>query len=405
MPRWVLHVDMDAFFASVEQVLDPTLAGRPVIVCGRAEERGVVSAASYEARRYGVRSAMPTAQAKRLCPEGVFVSANHRAYREYSRRVLGVLKRFTPLFEQTSVDEAYLDITGCEKLLGGPVAAARKVKEAVRAETGLTCSVGVAPNRLLAKMGSEMQKPDGLTLIRVEDVPGLIWPLPVGRLHGVGPRTAARLRALGLQTIGDLARYPVDLLVREFGVAGRHLHDAANGRDETPVTPPDEAGAPKSLSRETTFSRDVDDAEELERALLALSEDVASRLRREGYRGRTVTVKIRRADFSTVTRSRTLGTPTDLTEEIYEAARSAFASWWRPSVRIRLLGVGVTNLETGGDGPRTLFDPREKLQRVSRAVDRIRNRYGERSVVRARLLSGSRDGPPNDTGRERGERS
>jgi DNA polymerase-4 len=395
---------MDAFFASVEQVLDPTLAGRPVIVCGRAEERGVVSAASYEARRYGVRSAMPTSQAKRLCPEGVFVSANHEAYREYSRRVFSVLKRFTPLVEQTSVDEAYLDITGCERLLGGPVTAARKVKEAVLAETGLTCSVGVAPNRLLAKMGSEMRKPDGLTLIRAEDVPGLIWPLPVGRLHGVGPRTAARLRAMGLQTIGDLARYPVDLLVREFGAGGRYLHDAANGRDETPVTPPDEAGGPKSLSRETTFSRDVDDPDEIERTLLALSEGVAARLRREGYRGRTVTVKIRRADFRTVTRSRTLGTPTDLTEEIYEAARSAFASYWRPSVRIRLIGVGVTNLEAGG-GPRALFDARDKLQRVSRAVDRIRSRYGERSVVRARLLSESRDKAADDTGRKRGEGS
>ncbi len=388
MSRWVLHVDMDAFFASVEQVLDPALLGKPVIVAGSTEGRGVVAAASYEARRYGVRSAMPTVQAKRLCPNGVFIAGHHTAYGDYSGRVLAVLKRYTPLIEQTSIDEAYLDVTGCERLHGDAVEVARKIKTAVRNETGLTCSVGVAPNRLLAKMASGMNKPDGLTVMRVEDVPSVLWPKPVGYLHGIGTSTATRLRGLGLLTIGDLAAYPVDLLVHEFGVGGRYLHEAANGFDDMPVPPLEDAEEAKSLSRETTFAQDIDDLGELDRTLLGLADQVARRLRRHGYRGRTVTVKIRKADFTTVTRSRTLPAPTDLTEEIYREARRALHAFWRPSVKVRLLGVGVSNLERAGEGLTALFDGSEKLRKVSRAVDRIKDRYGERALTRARLLEG-----------------
>jgi len=384
--RWVLHVDMDAFFASVEQVLDPSLAGRPVIVCGPADQRSVVSAASYEARRYGVHAAMPASQARRLCPEGCFVRGNHAAYADFSRRVLSILRHFTPLVEQTSIDEAYLDVTGCERVRGDPVSVAQAIKRTVRDETGLTCSVGVAPNRFLAKMASGMEKPDGLTVIRREDVPAVLWPLDVGDLHGVGSRTAARLRALGLTTVGELARYPRELLVREFGVGGDYFHQAANGIDDTPVAGAEEGDGAKSLSRETTFSVDLEDEAELERTLLELSDDVARRLRRAGYLGRTVTVKIRKADFTTVTRSRTLRIPTDLTEDIYAAARKAFFSFWRPPVKVRLLGVGVTNLEGGDSPPVSLFDSSDRLRRVSRAVDRIKDRYGEKALTRARLL-------------------
>lgn len=392
MPRWVLHVDMDAFFASVEQVLNPALRGKPVIVAGPVEERGVVSAASYEARRYGVRSAMPTAQAKRLCPDGVFIAPSHHAYSDYSARVLAILQRYTPLVEPTSVDEAYLDVTGCEKLYGDPVSLARRIKDAVRREVGLTCSVGVAPNRLLAKMASGLEKPDGLTVIRTGDVPAKLWPKPVGHLHGIGPSTRTRLRALGVATIGDLARYPVDLLIREFGTGGRHLHEAANGLDDTPVRPVGRYEEAKSVSHETTFARDIEDRAEMERTLLELSDQVARRLRRYGYRGRTVTVKVRKADFTTVTRSTTLSWATDLAEEIYAAARQVLDAYWKPSVKVRLLGVGVSHLEAGERGA-ALFDaPSDKLRRASKAVDGIKARFGEGSVTRARLLGRGRRG-------------
>lgn len=393
MTRWVLHVDMDAFFASVEQILNPALRGKPVIVAGSVEDRGVVSTASYEARRYGVRSAMPTSQARRLCPEGVFVTANHIAYEDYSGRVLEVLKGYSPLVEQASIDEAYLDVTGCESLYGDAVEVARRIKAAVTKETGLTCSVGVSSNRLLAKMASGLDKPDGLTVLRTEDVPRVLWPRPVGFLHGIGPSTAARLGTMGLSTIGDLARYPADLLAREFGVGGRHLRDAANGLDDTPVPPLGQAGEVKSLSRETTFATDIDDLAELERTLLGLSDQVARRLRRHGYRGRTVTVKIRKADFTTVTRSRTLAEATDLTEAVYEAARQTLRVFWRARLKVRLLGVAVGRLESAGRGPADLFDASDKLRRVSKAVDRIKDRYGEGALTRARLLGREEERP------------
>lgn len=419
MARWILHVDMDAFFASVEQVLDPTLAGRPVIVAGSAEGRGVVSSASYEARRRGVRSAMPTATAKRLCPEGVFLPGRHGLYEDYSRRVVTILRQFTPLVEQASIDEACLDVTGCEHLhrvkrpgdgrqgeapegdraeptgLSGAVSIARAVKEAVKKQLGLSCSVGVGPNRLLAKMASGLDKPDGLTVIRARDVPRVLWPRPVSVLHGVGPRTESRLRALGVETIGDLARFPVDFLIREFGVGGRYLHDAAHGKDDTPVRPAGDAAEAKSLSRETTFRTDVECLDTVLETLLDLCDQVGRRLRKHGYLGRTVVVKVRRADFTTFTRSKTLDIPTDLGEVIYQEAASILRDVWRAGLRVRLLGVAMANVEPGPGLAAGLFDPGEKLRRVSRAVDRIRDRYGENAVTRARLIKtrgGDREG-------------
>lgn len=386
MTRWILHVDMDAFFASVEQVLDPSLAGKPVIVAGPAEGRGVVSTASYEARRFGVRSAMPTSQARRLCPQGIFLPGHHSAYGDYSHRVLAVLRRFTPLVEQTSIDEAYLDVTGCERLFGDALSLARLIKQEIRASTGLTCSVGVAPNRLLAKMASGLNKPDGLTYIADSDVPHVLWPMPVGALYGVGPSTAGRLRALGLASIGDVARYPVELLLKEFGLAGGQLHEAANGRDESPVLPADTLAEVKSISRETTFPLDIEELPDLEQTLLELAEDVGRRVRREGLRGRTVTIKVRTSDFTTVSRSKTLRSSTDLAEDIYRAARQALRDYWRPGFKVRLLGVGLANLEASNAAPATLFDTSDRLRRVSLAVDRIRDRYGDGAVTRARLL-------------------
>ncbi|MCL6581007.1 MAG: DNA polymerase IV [Firmicutes bacterium] len=401
MSRWVLHVDMDAFFPSVEVLLDPRLAGKPVIVAGPAEERGVVASASYEARRYGVRSAMPTAQARRLCPHGVFLTGNRAAYAEYSRRVRDILERFTPLVEQTSIDEAYLDVTGClppgagedpDAEADAAVALAREIKGAVRRETGLPCSIGVAPNRLLAKMASREAKPDGVALFRLQDVPARLWPRPVEVIPGVGPSTAARLRALGVATVGDLAAFPVDVLSRELGVAGRQLHEAAWGRDPTPVPPAHLEPAAKSVSRETTFPMDVEDRDELERTLLGLSDDVARRLRRSRLAGRTVTVKVRWADFATVTRSHSLAEPTDLGEEVYREAREAFRAVWRAGRRVRLIGVTVSNLGPAESRDPGLFPGDDKRRRVSGAVDRIKDRFGEQALTRARLI---RDGSAN----------
>lgn len=387
MSRWVLCVDMDAFFASVEQLANPDLRGKPVVVAGPAEERGVVSSASYEARRYGIRSAMPTARAKLLCPEAVFLRGRPHLYEEYSRRVLAVLAGFSPLVEQASIDEAYLDVTGCEGSYGGVAELARAVKKAVRERTGLGCSIGAGPNRLLAKMASEMDKPDGLVVLTFSEVPARLWPKPVEELHGVGPKTAARLGSLGISTIGELAAYPPGLLVREFGCAGRYLHLASKGLDDTPVRPADSAAEAKSVSHETTFARDVDSLSDLERTLLGLADRVARKLRREGLRGRTVVVKVRKADFTTVSRSRTLAVATDLAEDVYREARAALGALWRPSLRVRLVGVGVENLERRAPGPGGLFDRSDRLRKVSEAVDRIRDRYGERAVTRASLLT------------------
>jgi DNA polymerase-4 len=393
LSRWVLHVDMDAFFASVEQALDPTLRGKPVIVGGQAEDRGVVSTASYEARRYGVRSAMPTSQAKRLCPQGVFLTGNFPAYEEYSRRIVRVLESYSPLVEPTSIDEAYLDVTGCEGLSGDALETAHKIKAGVREETNLTCSVGVGPNRLLAKMASGLRKPDGLTFLTLPDVPRIIWPKPVGFLPGVGPSTAARLETMGLVTVGDLAQYPADLLTREFGTGGRRLRDAANGLDDTPVAPAWRTSEAKSLSRETTFAADLDDLTQLERVCLDQADQLARRLRRHGARGRTVTIKIKRADFTTVTRSRTLAEPTDLAEVIYETARETLVALFNSRSAVRLLGLAVSQLEPAVGGPQGLFDASDKLRRVSQAVDRIKERYGETAMTRARLLGHEEERP------------
>jgi len=398
-----LHVDMDAFFPSVEAVLDSRLAGKPVIVAGPAEERGVVASASYEARRYGVRAAMPTAQARRLCPHGVFLTGNRAAYAEYSRRVRDILGRFTPLVEQTSIDEAYLDVTGCLPLGAGEdpgdaaVALAREIKSAVRQETGLPCSIGVAPNRLLAKMASREAKPDGVVLFRLEDVPARLWPRPVEVIPGVGPSTATRLRALGVSTVGDLAAFPVDVLSRELGVAGRQLYESAWGRDPSPVPPAHLEPAVKSVSRETTFPMDVEDLDELERTLLGLSDDVARRLRRSRLAGRTVTVKVRWADFATVTRSQSLAEPTDLGEEVYREAREAFRAVWRAGRRVRLIGVAVSNLGPAESRDQSLFPGDDKRRRVSGAVDRIKDRFGEQALTRARLIRDGIAGPGAST--------
>ena len=385
MTRTILHVDLDAFFAAVEQRDRPELRGKPVIVGGGGpNQRGVVSAASYEARTFGVHSAMPLRTAGRLCPNGVFLPVDGAKYQAVSREVMTILRRYTPLVEPISIDEAFLDVTGSRKLFGDGETIGRLVKKAIHEEVGLTASVGVARTKLVAKIASDLRKPDGLVVVKPGDEEAFLRPLPISRLWGVGAKSAAALSEYGVRTIGDLAGLPADLLVRRFGKHGASLGDRARGLDADPVGNRDAA---KSVGHEHTFDVDTSDRDVIERTILAMSEGVAGRLRDSHVRASTVTVKIRDTSFRTITRQRTLSEPTDLTEPIFRTALELA----RPEVRglkIRLLGVTASGL--GERDQLSLFeadDPRRR--RVTEAADTVRHRFGERAITRARLV-GSR---------------
>ncbi|MGH2406914.1 MAG: DNA polymerase IV [Candidatus Limnocylindrales bacterium] len=378
----ILHVDLDAFFASVEQRDLPELRGKPVIVGGGGpNDRGVVSAASYEARAFGVRSAMPLRTAGALCPRGIFVPVDGAKYGRVSSEVMTILRRFTPRVEPVSIDEAFLDVAGSEGLFGDGASIAAAIKRAIRDEVGLTASVGVAGTKLVAKVASELRKPDGLVVVPLGDEAAFLAPLPIARLWGVGPQTRQRLTDYGVTTIGDLAALASDVLVRRIGPRGPELAARARGIDASPVSDGQDA---KSVSHEHTFAVDTRDTEEIERSLLALSEGVAGRLRAAGLKAATITVKVRDTRFETRTRQRTLEEPTDMTDVIWRMALELA----RPEVRgktIRLLGVGASNfgeraqlgLFAGGD---------DKRRRAVEAADAVKRRYGPRAITRARLL-------------------
>jgi DNA polymerase-4 len=378
----VLHVDLDAFFAAVEQRDRPDLRGQPVIVGGGGpHDRGVVSAASYEARAFGVRSAMPLRTAAGLCPQAVFLPVDGAKYQAVSRQVMAILRRFTPRVEQVSIDEAFLDVAGSEALFGDPPTIAGRIKEAIRSELGLTASVGVASTKLVAKVASDLRKPDGLVVVPPGEEATFLAPLPIARLWGVGPRTRQVLLDYQVRTIGDLADLPDDLLRRRLGTHGPELAARARGVDPSPVGSDAEA---KSVSHEHTFDVDTDAWEELERTLLALSEGVASRLRAGGVRAATIGIKVRDSAFETHSRQRTLPQPTDEALPIWQVA----VQLARPEVRgkrIRLLGVVATNL--GEREQLALFEaPGGRSRRATEATDHIRQRFGPRAIVRARLL-------------------
>ena len=384
-PRTILHVDLDAFFAAVEQRDHPEWRGRPLAVgMGGANDRGVVSAASYEARAFGVHSAMPLRHAGRLCPHGVFLPVDGAKYQAVCVDIMAILRRFTPLVEPISIDEAFLDVTGSRVLFGDGETIGRLIKAAVRDEVRLTASVGVARTKLVAKIASDLRKPDGLVVVPPGEEAEFLAPLAITRLWGVGAKSATALREYGVRTIGDLAALPEDLLVRRFGKYGAALADRARGLDADPVGGRDAA---KSVSHEHTFDVDTSDREVIERTILGMAEGVAGRLRDSGVKAATVTVKIRDSSFRTITRQRTLPEPTDLTEPIFRTAMDLA----RPEVRglrIRLLGVGASGL--GERDQLALFadvDPRRR--RVVEASDAVRHRFGERAITRARLV-GSR---------------
>jgi len=379
--RFIAHVDMDAFFASVEQLDHPEWRGKPLAVGDGP--RSVVSAASYEIRKFGVRSAMPVLQAKKLCPHGLFVPVRMWRYKEVSRRVMAVLQRFSPLVEQASVDEAYLDATGLERLFGPPEEFGEALRAAVRAETSLTCSVGIAPVRFLAKIASDFHKPDGLTVIRAHEVRAFLDALPGQKIPGVGGRTLEILKSLGVARAGDVLRPPAEFWRRRLGERGLWLHGLAQGRDDTPVTPFTPA---KSSSAENTFTRDTRDPKILRRWLLLQSERVGADLRAMGVRGRTVTLKAKFADFSQVTRSRTLPEPVNDTQSIFQTALALLAELG-PRQELRLIGVGVSQF---GDKPRqlSLLDEPEARPKgaLDAALDKVRGRFGKTAIIRGDLL-------------------
>ena len=381
-PRTILHVDLDAFFAAVEQRDQPELRGKPVVVgMGGSNDRGVVSAASYEARRFGIHSAMPIVTAKRLCPEAIFVPVDGAKYQRVSREVMAILRRFTPLVEPISIDEAFLDVTGSRALFGDGEAIGRAVREAIRDELRLTASVGVATTKLVAKIGSDLRKPDALVVVPPGEEAAFLAPLPISRLWGVGPSTAAALRDFRVATIGDLAALDRSALVRRFGKHGASLVDRAMGRDPDPVAGP---GAAKSIGHEHTFDEDTSDPEVIERTLLAMAEGVSGRLRHAGLKASTVAVKVRDSAFETLTRQRTLLEPTDMTEPIWRAALDLARPQMRGK-RIRLVGITASNF--GAREQLGLFEADDVRQRrVVEAADELRERFGTRAVTRARLI-------------------
>ncbi len=392
-PLTILHVDMDEFFAAVEVRDNPRLQGLPVCVGGGAHQRGVIASASYAARKFGVRSAMPTAKALVLCPDLVLVPPSFERYTRESRTVMEIFRSFTPLVEPLSLDEAFLDVAGCERLFGDGIQIGRAIKQEILRRTGLVASVGVAPTKFLAKLASDLDKPDGFRVIQPEEVRALLDPMPVSAIFGVGPRTAKRLEALGVRTVGELAARPRDEVLARFGASGAWIHELANGVDPRRVNPRREE---KSYSIERTFGNDVTNREALLLKLFEFCEELGERLRDRGLRGRTISIKARYGNFQTLTRSFTLDFATNLGPRIYSAARGLLAR--TPPGPLRLLGVQVSSLEDvrtplQGDlfgvelaRPGTEADT-QRLERATASVDKLRKKFGPGTVKPASLLA------------------
>lgn len=381
----ILHVDMNAFYASCHQAKDPSLRGKPILVAGDPKKRtGIILTASYEARRYGVKTAMPNWQAKQLCPHAIFIKPDYDLYVRTSQKVMEILGKFTPLVEVFSIDEAWLDVTGCEGLFGDSVTIAHKIQEAIRTELDLSCSIGVSSNKLLAKMASDLKKPNAITVLSADDVPRMLWPLPVDKLFGVGSRMAEHLNLMNIKTIGDLARVPQELLEGVFGLNGRYLHLWANGIDTSTVDPHAGEDA-KSMGHSITLPKDITSYEEAETVLLSLSEQVGRRIRRENYMGRTVTITLRDNTFCTITRSATVSY-TNSTEDIYNLAKKLLYSNWDGKTPLRLLGVSISQLVKEFE-QKSLFDNDEKKRKLNKVIDQIKDKFGDGAIFRAKLLN------------------
>jgi DNA polymerase-4 len=392
MLRQILHVDMDAFFVAVEELEDPSLKGKAVIVGADPDGRGVVAAASYEARKFGVHSAMPIRTAKQLCPHAIFLRGQHRKYSEYSHQIHGIFEEFTPVVEMVSIDEAYLDLTGCERLHGSAFRAADKLVRLVKEQTGLNCSVGVSTSHLVSKIASDQAKPHGLLYVLPGREAAFLSPLPIRRMPGIGKVTEPELRSLGIVTIGDLREMGADKLQDHFGKFGEWLYAKACGLDIDAYQYEEE---PKSISHETTFDTDISDLEEVERTLSYLAQLVGRRLRDHGLFARTVGLKLRLAPFKTLTRDLTLDEPTNLDSVIFASVLGLLEKAWNGKQKIRLVGVRSSNLERAAF-QRGLIDAdqREKLDKALKAADKVREKFGFDMVQLARSVEPGQPAKP-----------
>ncbi len=392
MDRKIMHIDMDAFFASVEQLDNPAYRNKPVIVGADPRGRGVVSTCSYEARKFGVHSAMPIKEAYQRCPHGIFIQPRGERYAGISRDIMNVLGEYTSLVEPLSLDEAFLDLTGSEALFGPAVEIARRIVTRIEKEIGLSASVGIAPNKFLAKLASDLKKPKGFMIITLDCAGQVLENLPVSKMWGVGPKTEVQLIQMGLKTIGMLRRVDPGILIAKFGEAGEHLAQLANGVDDRPVATGEEA---KSIGHEFTFQTDIDDREFLKGVLLWLTDQVARRLRRHQLKGRTVTVKIRDQYFKTITRQKTLLEATDFEETIYlEALQLAEQSQWG-SRKVRLIGVTVSGFGQNEPVQLDLFsnpapEANNNLDKLHQTVDRLRERFGDEIITKGTVLQVNR---------------
>jgi len=391
MKRVVFLVDMNAFFISCETTRRPELAGVPAAVAGDPRKRsGIILAANYEARKYGVRTTMTVGEAKKLCPGIILVPPDHSFYSEKSRQVMRILSTYTPVIEQASIDEAWLDMTGCEALSGTPREAAQKIQDEIRKTLGLWCSIGISENKFLAKMAAEMKKPLGITELWVRDVPEKLWPLNVGAMYGIGKKTTQLLEKLNIRTIGELAAMDPVVLSEKLGKMAFEIHQRANGIDDTPVKPhsPDEM---KSIGRSTTLPRDITDIEEARKVIMELAEDVAMSARRHGKKGRTVQITIKYSDFKTITRQ-TRVFPTNLARDIMQAGFRLLENNWNRFKPVRLLGISISGFDEDISDQISLFDQadtgrdRVKEEKLEIALDRIRQKYGPDKISRAALI-------------------
>ena len=394
MARRIMHIDLDAFFVSVEQAENPQLKGKPVVVGGRPDRRGVVAAASYEARAFGLHAGMPLATASRLCPQAIFIVGNFARYRDASQRFMAILADFSPYIEPMGLDEAYLDVTGFESIHGSTRQMAQAMKQRIKDELGLCASVGIAGCKVVAKVASELSKPDGLIEVASGDERSFLAPLPIGKLPGIGKKAEQTLKGLGIVTIGQLSTMPPSILKSHFGVSGEILYRLANGIDDRKVEPP---GAARSISRETTFATDIQHRPQLEATLRYLSERVGSELRQQDKQARCVTLKLRYADFTTITRRHTLGQTADSDQTIFDTGlkllKSALARETRPG---RLIGIGVSGL-TEARQLDMLDSSARRLGQLNKAIDRIRQKYGFTAIQTGRTLL-LRDIFPEDDG-------
>ena len=389
MGRVIFHIDMNAFYCSVHAAEEPhKYKGKPLAVAGSVElRRGIVVTSSYEARRYGVRTGMRVREALKLCPELIVIEPDFDLYRAYSMRFLRIAESYSPLVEAVSIDECYVDMTG-SRMFGEPLSVAGQIQRRIREELSLPCSIGIGPNKLLAKMASDMKKPNGITVLRIRDVPRVLWPKPCGELFGIGKSTAGKLERLGIRTLGQLASADEAMLRKHFGVYGAWLKQAAGGIDHDPVRPEREKN--KSIGHTTTLPRDFTDIGEIRRVFLNLSDQVCRRLRRQGLVAGTVQITIRDPSMRTITRSQTLETAVERADEVYPVACRLFEEHWPEGRPVRLLGVTLQNLKDSREAAVQLdlfdYEKQPARQRLTETVDRLRDKYGENAVLTAGML-------------------